>query len=85
MQEAAGQLGSQLVDLLDTDFEGSGSANAGWGRGGDDPTNGVDLCWDKDGGLKPLALEPLTEADQEVPLTTDLVFYEDLLRQGNVC
>ncbi|KAI5783013.1 hypothetical protein FPQ18DRAFT_358634 [Pyronema domesticum] len=66
MQEAAGQLGSQLVDLLDTDFEGSGSANAGWGRGGDDPTNGVDLCWDKDGGLKPLALEPLTEADQEL-------------------
>lgn len=65
LQESGGNLG-KLQDLVDTDFGGPGPASGGWGRSGDDPTNGVDMCWEKEGGLKPVALEDMTEEEREV-------------------
>ena len=68
-------MGSKLADLVDTDFGGSAIASGGWGRSGDEATNGVDMCWEKDGGLKPISLEDMTEEEREVGLS-----YTDRLR-----
>ncbi|KAI5850837.1 hypothetical protein BZA05DRAFT_474176 [Tricharina praecox] len=65
VQESGGSMGSKLADLVDTDFGGSATASGGWGRSGDEATNGVDMCWEKDGGLKPVSLEDMTEEERE--------------------
>lgn len=42
---------------------GSGSSG-GWGRSGDE--GGAEVCWEKDGGLKPVSFEEITEEEREV-------------------
>ena len=68
IQESAGNLG-KLQDLVDTDFGGAGTASGGWGRSADDPTSGVDMCWDKDGSMKPMAFEDMNDDEREVGLS----------------
>ncbi|KAA8894985.1 hypothetical protein FN846DRAFT_971644 [Sphaerosporella brunnea] len=64
VQESGGTLGSKIADLVDTDF-GAGTNSGGWGRSGDETTNGVDMCWEKEGGLKPISLEEMAEEERE--------------------
>lgn len=63
-QESGGHLSKKISDLLDGEFSSTGGSG-GWGRSGDE-VNGVDLCWEKEGGLKPMAFEDLTEEEREV-------------------
>lgn len=71
VHESAGSVGCKIADLLDTDFGASPSTasggGGGWGRSGDEPApSGVEACWDKDGGQKPISLEEMTDEDREV-------------------
>ncbi|TGZ78599.1 hypothetical protein EX30DRAFT_397746 [Ascodesmis nigricans] len=62
-QEGSG--GLEKVDgLLESELNGSGAG--GWGRSGDEAINGVELCWEKDGGLKPIGLDEMTEEEREL-------------------
>ncbi|RPB11824.1 hypothetical protein P167DRAFT_575016 [Morchella conica CCBAS932] len=59
------QSGNSLRDVKDLVLGDTSSGNsAGWGRTGDE--GGADVCWDKDGGLKPVSLEELTEEEREL-------------------
>lgn len=71
-QESSGGLG-KVSDLLETELNGSGSG--GWGRSGDEAINGVELCWEKDGGLKPIGLDEMTEEEREVRASAPHVAY----------
>lgn len=44
---------------------GHGSGG-GWGRAGDEGIGGAEVCWEKDGGLKPVSLEEMIEEEREV-------------------
>ena len=63
-QDTTGMLSKNIPELLEGDFNAAGAG--GWGRSGDETVNGVDLCWEKEGGLKPIAFEDLTEEEREV-------------------
>jgi PERQ amino acid-rich with GYF domain-containing protein len=67
-QESNGSVSSsKLLDLVDSDFGTSSTVSGGWGRSGDEiSVDGVGLCWDKDGGVKPISLEEMTEEEREV-------------------
>jgi PERQ amino acid-rich with GYF domain-containing protein len=73
VQESGGSLSGKIAELVDTDF-GAGANSGGWGRSGDEATNGLDMCWEKEGGLKPISLEEMGEEEREVgpPLTPGL-------------
>jgi len=43
----------------------SGGGGGGWGRSGDEVC-GAEVCWDKEGGLKPVSLEDMNEEEKEV-------------------
>ncbi|KAF2109925.1 hypothetical protein BDV96DRAFT_554111 [Lophiotrema nucula] len=69
------QASDELRDGLSSLFVGSwepnisnGTSSASWGRRDDhgrEGQGGVDLCWDKDGGILPLSLNELTEEEKE--------------------
>lgn len=68
-QESAGTLNRKLEELvLLSDFANgsTGRGGAGWGRSGDEPMSGAEMCWDKDGMQKPVSLEEPTEDEREV-------------------
>jgi len=47
----------------------NGTSGASWGRRDDqgrESQSGVDLCWDRDGGILPLGLTEMTEDEKEV-------------------
>lgn len=62
-QDTSGTLSKNIPDLLEGDLNSAGSG--GWGRS-EEPASGVELCWEKEGGLKPIAFEDLTEEEREV-------------------
>lgn len=56
----------EVKDLILGDL-GPGSGG-GWSRSGDDGAGGAgaEVCWEKDGGLKPVSLEEMVEEEREV-------------------
>ncbi|KAI5779357.1 hypothetical protein EDC01DRAFT_696219 [Geopyxis carbonaria] len=64
-QESGSGFSKRLPELLDGDFNASSSTTGGWGRGGEESLNGVDLCWEKEGGVKPIGLEEIAEEERE--------------------
>lgn len=52
------------------DWHTGGSEPGGptaWGRSGDEAVaNGAEVCWEKNGGLKPMSLQEMDEAEKEV-------------------
>lgn len=61
------QNGGGLRDVKDLILGELGSGNGGgWSRSGDDGSGGAEVCWEKDGGLKPVSLEEMTEEEREV-------------------
>ncbi|RPA92217.1 hypothetical protein L873DRAFT_1838463 [Choiromyces venosus 120613-1] len=62
-QEQNGTL-REVKDLMLGDLS-SGSGGGGWGRGGDE-AGGAEVCWDKEGGLKPVSLEDMNEEEREL-------------------
>jgi PERQ amino acid-rich with GYF domain-containing protein len=85
-QEQSGSF-RDLKDLLLGDL---GTSNGGgWGRSGDE-AGGAEVCWDKEGGLKPVSLEEMAEEEREVRGVVLLPFPPDFRSQtisviGNDC
>lgn len=61
-QEQSGSF-RDIKDLLLGDLVTSNGG--GWGRGGDE-AGGAEVCWEKDGGLRPVSLEEMAEEEREV-------------------
>lgn len=57
--------GNKLKSLL-LSGGADGSSGPGWG-GGDRANNLGEVCWDKNGGLRPIGLEAMTAEEREVP------------------
>lgn len=64
-QDQNGGGGLREVKDLILGEQGPGSGG-GWGRGGDEGAGGAEVCWEKDGGLKPVSLEEMIEEEREV-------------------
>ena len=65
-QEQNGTL-REVKDLMlgDLSSGSGGGGGGGWGRSGDEVC-GAEVCWDKEGGLKPVSLEDMNEEEKEV-------------------
>lgn len=64
-QQDQGSSGLRDVKDLILGELGSGTGG-GWGRSGDEGSGSAEVCWEKDGGLKPVSLEDMTEEEREV-------------------
>lgn len=56
--------GSKVRSLL-LSGGADGSTGGGWG-GGDRNSNGSEVCWEKNGGIRPIGLEAMTVEETEV-------------------
>jgi PERQ amino acid-rich with GYF domain-containing protein len=59
----------------------NGAGGPGWGRRddhGNQSQAGVDACWEKDGNILPLGIDPIPEDEREVGRS----FYHSLLNIG---
>ncbi|CUS12741.1 unnamed protein product [Tuber aestivum] len=67
-QEQNGTL-REVKDLVLGDLGSAGGSGGGggggWGRSGDE-AGGAEVCWDKEGGLKPVSLEDMSEEEREL-------------------
>jgi PERQ amino acid-rich with GYF domain-containing protein len=80
-QRDAGNLDGDLAELYVGEGENgvtNGGGGAKWARREDSKENGVgvDICWDRGGGIEPLGLVEMTDEEREV--CSDL---EDIIRQ----
>jgi PERQ amino acid-rich with GYF domain-containing protein len=73
-QKGSDEIHEGLSDLYAGAWEpnvSNGTSGASWGRRDDhsrEGQSGVDLCWDRDGGILPLALTEMTDDEKEVCL-----------------
>jgi PERQ amino acid-rich with GYF domain-containing protein len=71
-QKGSDEMNDGLSDLYAGAWEpnaSNGASAASWGRRDDhgrEGQSGVDLCWDRDGGVLPLGLTEMTEDEREV-------------------
>jgi PERQ amino acid-rich with GYF domain-containing protein len=71
-QRESNEIHHGLSDLYAGAWEpniSNGTSSASWGRRdehGRESQSGVDLCWDRDGGILPLGLTEMTEDEREV-------------------
>ena len=70
-QSADGGLKDGLTNLYVGGWQpdmANGTSSAGWGRTehSRDPQPGPDVCWDRDGGIEPLALYDMDDEEKEV-------------------
>lgn len=57
--------GNELKGLL-LSGGADGSSGPGWGGGDRANSNMGEVCWDKNGGLRPIGLEAMTAEEREV-------------------